>query len=165
MADYLSFVDGVPISDPVSSDSDEELNVTGLTLDEEPEIRFNDLDLSIEDLATAPVNAPKSSTDPKVGQKHPRDDAQSEEELIEGSGLFAKRPRIPGCPDMKKWLMKNKKPASLQDPDIRDHCAESLRFPPDMQRWAEYGKDDLPDAILGHFLEVKFLVLFPFSFV
>ena len=59
---------------------------------------------------------------------------------------------------MKKWLIKNKKPASLQDPDIRDHCAESLCFPPDVQRWAEYGKDDLPNAILGHFLEVRFLV-------
>ena len=66
---------------------------------------------------------------------------------------------------MKKWLMKNKKPASLQDPDIRDHCAESLRFPLDVQRWAEYGKDDLPNAILGHFLEVNFLVLFLLSSV
>ena len=66
---------------------------------------------------------------------------------------------------MKKWLMKNKKPASLQDPDIQDHGAESLRFPPDVQRWAEYGKDDMPNAILGHFLEVKFLVplsVFPY---
>ena len=67
---------------------------------------------------------------------------------------------------MKKWLIKNKKPASLQDPDIRDHCAESLYFSPDVQRWVEYGKDDLPNAILGHFLEVKFLVLlsiFPYA--
>ena len=64
---------------------------------------------------------------------------------------------------MKEWLMKNKKPASLQDPDIRDHCAESLRFPSDVQRWAEYGKDDLPNAILGHFLEVRFLVPLLFS--
>ena len=132
MADYLSFADGVPISDPVSSDSDEELNLTDLTLDEEPEVRFNDPDLSMENLATAPVPAPESSTDPKVGQKYPRDDAQSEEELIEGSGPFAKRPRILGCPNMKKWLMKNKKHASLQDPDIRDHCVESLRFSSDV---------------------------------
>ena len=165
MADYLSFADGVPISNPVSSDSDEELNVMGLTLDEEPEVRFNDPDLSMEYLAIASVPAPASSTDPEVGQKRPRDDAQSEEELIEGSGLFAKRPRIPGYPDMKKWLMKNKKHASLQDPNIRDHCAESLRFSPNVQRWAEYGKDDLPNAILGHFLEVNFLVLFSLSFV
>ena len=90
MADYLSFADGVPISDPVSSDLDEELNVTGLTLDEEPQVRFNDPNLSMEDLATTLVPVPASFTDPKVGQKCPRDDAQSEEELIEGSGLFAK---------------------------------------------------------------------------
>ena len=60
--------------------------------------------------------------------------------------------------------MNNKKPASLQDPDIQDHCAESLRFPSDVQRWANYDKDDLSNVILGHFLEVSFLVLFPFFF-
>ena len=93
--------------------------------------------------------------DPEASRKYPRNDAQNEKELIEGSGLFMKRARIPGCLDMKRWLMKNKKPASLQDPDIRDHCAKSLRFPPDVQRWAEYGKDDLPNAILRHILEVN----------
>ena len=66
MADYFSFADGVPISDPVSSDSDEELNLTDLTLDEEPEVRFNDPDLSMENLATAPVLVPVSSPDPEV---------------------------------------------------------------------------------------------------
>ena len=60
---------------------------------------------------------------------------------------------------MKEWLLKNKNPVSLQDPDIRDHYAESLRFPSDVQKWAEYGKDDLPNALLGHFLEVRYLVL------
>ena len=61
--------------------------------------------------------------------------------------------------------MKNKKPASLQNLAIRNHCAESLRFSSDVQRWEEYGKDDLPDAILGHFLEVNFLELFLLSSV
>ena len=46
--------------------------------------------------------------------------------------------------------MKNKSHASLQDSDIRDHHAESLCFSS-----AEYGKDDLPNAILGHILEVN----------
>ena len=82
--------------------------MTDLTLDEEePKVHFNNPSTELEILATTPVG------DPKVLRKHPRDDAQDEEELIEGSGLFAKRPRISGCPDMKKWLMKNKKPASL----------------------------------------------------
>ena len=76
MDDYLSFADGVPISYQVSSDSDEELNMTDLTLDEESEVRFNDPDLSMENLATAPVPAPVSSLDPEVERKHPRDDAQ-----------------------------------------------------------------------------------------
>ena len=128
----------------------------GVDLDnEEPEVRFNDPDVASDDLAVAPPALPE------VSRKRPRDvdGAQDEEELIEGSGLFTKRPRIPGCPDMKGWLLKNKKPASLQDPDIRDHCAESLRFPSDVQKWAEYGKDDLPNALLGHFLEVSYLVL------
>ena len=156
MADYLSFMGGITISDPVSSDLEEELNVSGLNLDEEePEMRFNDPCIKSEDLAVAP------NSNPETSRKWPRDDddAQNEEELIEGSGLFAKRPRIPGCPDMKEWLLKNKKPVSLQDPDIQDHCAESLYFPSDVQRWAEYGKDDLPNALLGHFLEVRCLVL------
>ena len=155
MADYLFFADGVPISDPVSSDSEEDLDISGVNLDEEePEVRFNDSSIDAEDLAVVPLINPDSS------RKRPRDNAEDEEEIFEGSGLFAKRPRIPGCPDMKEWLIKNKKPASLQDPDIRDHYAESLRFSPDVERWAEYGKDDLPDAILGHFLEVMFLVFF-----
>ena len=156
MADYLSFADGVPISVPIPSDSDEDFNMEGVHLDnEEPEVRFNDPDIASDDLAVAPPSLPE------VSRKRPRDndDAQNKEELIEGSGLFTKRPRIPGCPDMKKWLLKNKKPVSLQDPDIRDHCAESLRFPSDVQKWAEYGKDDLPNALLGHFLEVRYLVL------
>ena len=67
---------------------------------------------------------------------------------------------------MKKWLMKNKSSASLQDPDIRDHCAKSLHFPSDVQRWAEYGKDDLLNAILGHILEVNtFCVLLLFFLI
>ena len=156
MADYLLFADGVSISDPVSSDSEEDLDISGMNLDEEePEVRFNDPSMDSEDLVVAPTSNPEAS------RKQPRDDddAQDAEELIAGSGLFAKRPQIFGCPDMKEWLLKNKNPASLQDPVIRDHCAESLRFPFDIQKWSEYGKDDLPNALLGHFLEVRYLVL------
>ena len=157
MADYLSFADGVPISDPVSSDSEEDLDISGMNLDEEePEVRFNDPSVDAEDLvAASQINLDSS-------RKCWLDDAEDEEEIFEGSGLFAKRPRISGCPNMKEWLIKNKKPASLQDPDIRDNCAESLHFLPDVERWTEYEKDNLPDAILGHFLEVMFLV---FSFL
>ena len=89
MADYLSFADGITISDPVSSDSEEELNVSGVNLDEEePEVRFNDPCIESEDLVIAPISNPEAS------RKRPRDDDddQDEEELIEGSGLFAKRP-------------------------------------------------------------------------
>ena len=108
MADYLSFADGVPILDPESSDSDEELDVSGVNLDEEePEVQFDDSNVDAEDLATAPQINPNSS------RKRPRDDAEDEEEIFEGSGLFTKRPRIPGCPNMKECLIKNKKPASL----------------------------------------------------
>ena len=66
---------------------------------------------------------------------------------------------------MKKWIMKNKSLASLQDPDIRDHCAESLCFPSDVLRWVEYGKDDLPNAILGHILEVYTLTFSMLLFI
>ena len=59
-------------------------------------MRFNDPDADSEVLATVPI------TDPDSSRKRPRDDVEHEEELIEGSGLFAKRPRIPGCPDMKE---------------------------------------------------------------
>ena len=37
MADYLSFTDGIPISDAKSLDSEQELNVADLTLEEELE--------------------------------------------------------------------------------------------------------------------------------
>ena len=85
MADYLSFADGVLISDPASSDSDEELNISGINLDEEePEVQFNDPNADLEVLATVPL------TDLDSSRKHPRDDVEHEEELIEGSGLFAK---------------------------------------------------------------------------
>ena len=69
MADYLSFVDWITISDPVSSDSEEELNVSGLNLDEEePEVLFNDLCIESEDLAVTPISNPEAS------RKRPRDD-------------------------------------------------------------------------------------------
>ena len=159
MADYIFFAGGVPISVFESSDSDEELNVTGLNLeDEEPEVHFNDQNIESENLKTA--LEPK----PEVSRKRPQDDAQDEEELIEGSGFFAKRTCISGCPDIKNWLLKNRAPTSLQDPDIRDHCVESLFFPPDVQRWTEYGKDDLPNAVLGHILEVTTFCFFAIAF-
>ena len=164
MADYLSFADGIPLSDPIPADSDEEFDMSGVNLDEAeepgvPEVRFNDPTVEAEEL----VIAPPSSLEPSRKRPREDDDFQDREELIEGSGIFAKRPRLPGCPDMKEWILKHKRPASLQDPDIRDHCAESLRFPSDVQKWAEYGKDDLPSALIGHFLEVRFLtpLLFP----
>ena len=70
MADYLFFVGGVPISVSESSDSDEELNVIGLTLDEEePEVLFNNPSTESQNLATTPM------PDPKVLRKRPRDDA------------------------------------------------------------------------------------------
>ena len=69
MADYLSFAYGINISDPVSSDSEEELNVSGLNLDEEePEVRFNDPCIESEDLAVAPI------LNPEAPRKRPRDD-------------------------------------------------------------------------------------------
>ena len=62
MADYISFADGVPISDPVSSDSEEDLDISGVNLDEEdPEVRFNDLSVDGEDLAAALQINPDSS--------------------------------------------------------------------------------------------------------
>ena len=99
MADYLSFADGITISDPVSSDSEEELNMSGLNLDEEePKVQFNDPCIESEDLAVAPNSNPEASRK----RPHDDDDAQDEEELIEGSGLFVKWPRISGCLDMKE---------------------------------------------------------------
>ena len=87
MADYLSFASGIPISDVESSDSDEELNVADLTLDKEKlEVHFNNPSTESENLATAPV------LDLEVSRKRPRDVAPDEEELIEGNGLFMKRP-------------------------------------------------------------------------
>ena len=148
MADYLLFAGRIPISDFESSDSEQELNIIDLALEEEPEVQFNNPDVVAESLAMAPVPTPK------VSRKRPLDIAPDEEELIEDSDLFMKRPHIPGCPDMKKWLMKNRSPTSFQDLDIQNHCAESLRFPSDVFRWAKYGKDDIPNAILGHILEV-----------
>ena len=62
MADYLSFADGVPISDLVSSDSEEDLDISGVNLDEEkPEVRFNDPSMDSEDLVVAPTLNPEAT--------------------------------------------------------------------------------------------------------
>ena len=121
-------------------------------------MQFNNSNVAAQSLATALVPAPE------VSRKRPRDVTPDEEELIEDSDLFVKRPCIPVCPDMKKWLMKNKSLASLQDPNIRDHYVESLHFPSDVQRWAEYDKDNLLNAILGHILEVNTSCTLPLFF-
>ena len=55
MADYLSFVSRIPLSDIESSDSDKDLNVMDLTLEEEPVIHFNRLGDGAENLATTPI--------------------------------------------------------------------------------------------------------------
>ena len=46
----------------------------------------------------------------EASRKRTRDVAPDEEELIEGSGLFVKRPHIPECPDTRKWILKNMNP-------------------------------------------------------
>ena len=77
MADYFSFASEIPILDTKSSDSDEELNMTDLTLEEEePTAQFNNPNIESESLATAHVPAPEAS------RKLPRDVAPDEEELI-----------------------------------------------------------------------------------
>ena len=76
MADYFSFVDGVPISVLALSDSDEDFNMEGVNLDEEepevrfdePEVRFDDPNVASDDLAVA------LSSNPEVTRKRPRDD-------------------------------------------------------------------------------------------
>ena len=86
MADYLSIAGGIPLSDPESSDSEEELNIAELALKEELEAQFNNLDMVTESLATTPIPALE------VSRKQPRDITPDEEELIEGSGLFVQYP-------------------------------------------------------------------------
>ena len=61
MADYLLFAGGIPISDFESSDSEQELNVADLTLEEEPEVQLNNPSIESEDLETDPVPGPKVS--------------------------------------------------------------------------------------------------------
>ena len=67
MVDYLSFAGGIPISDFESSDSEQELNVADLTLEEEPMVQFNNLNVKSESMATAHLPAPEAS------RKRPRD--------------------------------------------------------------------------------------------
>ena len=52
MADYLSFAGKTILSDTESSDSEKELNITDLTLEEEPVIQFNRPSDATENLAT-----------------------------------------------------------------------------------------------------------------
>ena len=124
-----------------------------LTLEEEePTSQFDNLNVESESLVTAPIPAPE------VSRKRPWNVAPDEEELIKGSGLYVKRPQIPGCSDSRKWILKNLSPASLKNSDIRDHYAESLRFPSDVLQCTKHSKDDLPNAILGHILEAYTLI-------
>ena len=53
MADYLFFTGGIPLSDPEALYSDEELNITDLSLEEEPAVQFDNPNIESEDLATA----------------------------------------------------------------------------------------------------------------
>ena len=148
MANYLSFAGGIPLSDTESSDSEEELNVSDLALEEEPIIQFNNPSNATESLATAPIPALE------LFRKHPWDVTSDEEELIEGSGLFVKRLHITGCPDSRKWILKNMNPTSFQNPDVQDQYIESMHLPLDVDWWMEHSKDNLLNAILGHILEV-----------
>ena len=93
MADYLSFAGGIPLSNIGSSNFEEELNVSDLALEEESVIQFNNPEVAAESLAITLVHILE------VSKKHPRDVAPDEEELIEGSGLFVKRPHLLECPD------------------------------------------------------------------
>ena len=93
MADYLSFAGGIPLLDIESLGSEEELNVAELALKEEPIVQFNNLNVAVESLAIAPVHISE------VPKKLPKDVAPDKEELIEGSGLYIKCPRILGCLD------------------------------------------------------------------
>ena len=122
MDNYLSFAGGISLSDLESSYSEEELNVTQLALEEKPEVQFNNSDVVAESLTTAPISAPEAS------RKQLRDIAPDGEELIEGIGLFIKCPQIPGCPDTRKWILKNMSPANLQNLDVWDQYTESIRF-------------------------------------
>ena len=135
MADYLSFTGGIPLSDTESSDSDKELNVIDLTLEEEHVIHFNQPGDDVKNLVTTPIEVSK------VSKKRPRDMAPDEEELIEGSSLYVKRPRIPECPDTRKWILQHMNPLSFQNLIVMDQYAESMRLPSNI-RWMEYSKDD-----------------------
>ena len=84
MADYLSFMGGIALSDTESTDSEKDLNIMNLT---------------VQVL--------------KFSKKRPRDIAPDEEELIEGSSLYIKRPRIPECPDIRKWILQSMTPPSF----------------------------------------------------
>ena len=48
-------------------------------------------------------------------------------------------------------------PVNFLNPDVRDQYAESMHLPSEVDQWMEHSKDDLPNAILGHILEVQAL--------
>ena len=56
----------------------------------------------------------------EASKKCSLDKEQNEEELIEGSGLFVKSPQIPGCSDMRKWIMQKASPPSIQNVQVMD---------------------------------------------
>ena len=56
MTDYLLFAGRIPLSDIKFLDSEEELNVLDLALEEEPVIQFNRPGDTTKTLATVPVS-------------------------------------------------------------------------------------------------------------
>lgn len=156
MADYLTFAGGIIISDTESSNSEGEANITDLTVEEEPEVRFNPPTDVTQDLATNQIQRRVPTTEPI--RKRPRDVAPNEEELIEGSGLYIKHPRIAGCPDMRKFIVHKMIPPSLHNSEVRDQYAESLHLLADMLRWMVYSQDDLPNAVMTYALEVRSVI-------
>ena len=91
----------------------------------------------------------------ETSKKCARDSDSEEEELGEGSGFFVKRPWILGCLDMKKWILQKIHPLSIQNSKVRDQYADSLCLPTDILHWMEHDKEELPNSLISHSLEVS----------
>ena len=128
------------LSDDDIQEEEQEQEIADLTLEQK------ELDLETNPIE---VRAPKSS------KKGIRDIDPDEEELGEGSGFFVKRPWILGCLDMKKWILQKIHPLSIQNSKVRDQYADSLCLPADILHWMEHDKEELPNSLISHSLEVS----------
>lgn len=119
MAEFFTFADGILILDselenaPMGDEVAQEDAQTGAEPVVVEPVSRTEADDELEIPLIRRNAAKKSAAGPS--KKRPQDkEVEVEEELTEG--IFIKRPRLPGCPDVRPWFLERMNPPSILNP-------------------------------------------------